>query len=323
MSFSELSRIDKLKGSINHESWSQKIKMILILQDLWDVIEDTQTIKLILSKGETLWDPDDTQYIKSWSKSNNKAKAYILLSVSDSILAHVKNIEEAAHIWKKLEDLYAQKGFTSWFMAYKALTTTTLQKCKNISNYVNELQKHSQRLLDLGEGVSQRTLISLLLHNLGTSYENFVTMTLSITSENNLNFEAIVESLLDQERRKSTEIRESPVAMLHQKKPFKKPQKFNLPCGHCQKKGHKEDFCWIKFPDKKPKFSKNENSSREQEYHPVSFSVVTCNFANNSGDWHIDSGCTDHMCKNLDLFTSIEKTSQKIFLGDGQEIQAK
>ena len=117
--------------------------------------------------------------------------------MSDSILAQVKNIEEAAHIWKKLEDLYAQKGVTSWFMAYKALTTTTLQKCKNISNYVNELQKHSQRLLDLREGVSQRTLISLLLHNLGTSYENFVTMTLSITSENNLNFEAIVESLLD------------------------------------------------------------------------------------------------------------------------------
>ena len=54
MSFSELSRMDKLKGSINYESWSQKIKMILILQDLWDVIEDTQTIKLILSKGETL-----------------------------------------------------------------------------------------------------------------------------------------------------------------------------------------------------------------------------------------------------------------------------
>ena len=47
--------------------------------------------------------------------------------MSDSILAHVKNIEVAAHIWKKLEDLYAQKtSLLGLWRIVRVIRATTL-----------------------------------------------------------------------------------------------------------------------------------------------------------------------------------------------------
>ena len=78
--------------------------------------------------------------MKKLKTSNNKAKAYILIFLLDTILAQVKNIEEAVYISKELEHFYAQKNSIILFRASKALTTTSLQKCSSISNHINKLE---------------------------------------------------------------------------------------------------------------------------------------------------------------------------------------
>ncbi|KAG6535304.1 hypothetical protein ZIOFF_000269 [Zingiber officinale] len=111
------------------------------------------------------------------------------------------------------------------------------------------------------------------------------------------------------------------------------------PCHHCGKKGHPPFKCWRR-PDAKCRkcnqmgheavICKNKNPQQEEETKVADqdedqLFVATC-FASNveTESWLIDSGCTNHMTNDKELFKDLHPTKiTKVRIGNGDYISVK
>ena len=112
------------------------------------------------------------------------------------------------------------------------------------------------------------------------------------------------------------------------------------PCQHCGKKGHPPSKCWRR-PDAKCSkcnqmgheavICKNKNQQQrdeaqvaDQEEEDQIF-VVTCFMSYEASEnWLIDSGCTNHMTHDKELFKELKSTeSKKVRIGNGEYIAVK
>ena len=112
------------------------------------------------------------------------------------------------------------------------------------------------------------------------------------------------------------------------------------PCKHCGKNGHPPFKCW-KRPDAKcSKCNQRgheavickseiqqvaaEAKNAQQEEEDQLF-VATCFSSNNSCEsWLIDSGCTNHMTYDKEMFKQLDNTEVKwVRIGNGEHIPVK
>ncbi|GMI78607.1 hypothetical protein HRI_001530000 [Hibiscus trionum] len=112
------------------------------------------------------------------------------------------------------------------------------------------------------------------------------------------------------------------------------------PCQHCNRKGHPPFKCWRRPDAKCTKCnqmgheavicrSKNQHHDEEakiadQEEEDQLF-VATCFVSSESNEsWLIDSGCTNHMTHDKELFRDLKPTNiTKIRIGNGEYISVK
>ena len=113
------------------------------------------------------------------------------------------------------------------------------------------------------------------------------------------------------------------------------------PCQHCGKKGHPPFRCWRR-PDAKctkcnqmgheAVICKNRNQQYndeakvfDQEEEEDRLFIATCfSSIESSENWLIDSGCTNHMTHNKDLFRELSNAnSTKVRVGNGKYIVVK
>ena len=78
--------VQKLNGE-NYSIWSQKMELLLIREDSWDVIKEEM--------------PEPRLY--TWSKRDDKARARIGLLVEDNHLLHMQGATTAREAWDKLK----------------------------------------------------------------------------------------------------------------------------------------------------------------------------------------------------------------------------
>ena len=141
------------------------------------------------------------------------------------------------------------------------------------------------------------------------------------------------------------------------KKPFKSAEakterltqgQVFTPCSHCKRTNHDEKDCWYKnkpaikcnfcnflghsekFCRAKKKLSQEPiqqqalvtEAEKEEDEHLFMASQTSNSHGFNV--WLIDSGCTSHMTKHLEIFSSIDVTIQpKVKLGNGDIVQAR
>ena len=115
----------------------------------------------------------------------------------------------------------------------------------------------------------------------------------------------------------------------------------NSPCPHCKKSNHMSNKCWwrpdikcIKYvnmghiervcKEKQSEAAKVFIELQEEDQLFVATRFVTNNDSSSIDNWLIDSGYTNHMTNNLDLFTKIDKTLiSKVKIGNGEFIFVK
>ena len=107
----------------------------------------------------------------------------------------------------------------------------------------------------------------------------------------------------------------------HCKKTNHSPQKCwwrpDVKCNKCGKQGHVERIC---------KNQQQEETRAAVDYcQEEQLFAATC-FANKSTSesWLVDSGCTNHMTNDQDLFTELDRTTiSKVRIGNGEYILVK
>ena len=323
-----LHKVPRLEGASNYEVWKTMAKMVLIRERLWTIVdgrdpEPTPLERTELETNEQL-DEYERKYT-TWTERNEQAYATLLLTVSSGTLVHVQNLTSAREIWLKLGELYSVRGYTARHLVLKDLMTTKLAGESSVGQYVDKLKSHGQKLLDMGHPVSPWILTSLLLHNLGETYEPFVASVLQTVRDQEPDFDTVVHQLVDEERRKQSS--DSTTVLFSKAKPKAKGDNVSQKtCHHCKKGGHVQADCWKLHPEKQPrKGGKNPQPKRDSRPSKAESSVLMAmgQGTQPSGVWHVDSGATDHMCSLRSSFRSYKALVKKVYVADGNHTLAR
>jgi hypothetical protein len=163
--------VPKLTGT-NYSTWATKMEMVLIRDDLWPIVCE-----------ERLRPERPAQEVRQWDSDARKATANIMLCLGEGAEQLVKGTRNPVDLWKKLQKLYEQKGYSSRFFIRKKFYELRLADYAKsdeenaMSLYINAHRSLCQQLRSAGAIIDNETEHQVLLFGLGDSYDSFVIAT--------------------------------------------------------------------------------------------------------------------------------------------------
>ena len=265
--------IEKLVGSENYHTWSFAMKNLLEMHGWETTIEEVPA-----NRDANL-------------ENLKKAKAKLVLNVDSSIYVHIQSAETAAEIWKKLKDLYEDRGLSRKIGLLRKLITTRLESSDSMMDYVNQIIVTANKLTGIGFDISEEWLGAILLAGLT---DEFMPMIMGIESSGvRITGDAIKSKLLDTMFKKTTNS-----AFIGKKK---NKSTFTYKCYKCKRQGHKIKDCPNNDKSVTTKEAKNA-------FHAM---LLSKNRKVTSNEWYIDSGASQHMTPNRNLIHETKKTPIK------------
>ena len=102
-----------MEGIIDYRTWKYSIKMVLMVKDLWEVVDGTEV------------KPSEEKEALTWMKKSQNALAYISLSLAPLEQHHILDCTTAKEAWDILEKLYEGKGRNRKFLLMEQLLSAT------------------------------------------------------------------------------------------------------------------------------------------------------------------------------------------------------
>ena len=318
-------KVPKLLGSSNWDLWSIRMEAILIEKGYYDIM--TTSISTLDPSVYT------SEQIASIKEKSSKACAYIRLALGDGPLLQTRYITDPFELWATLKSLYEAKGFSSEFLICKELINTTLSSHKgNIELYLQNIRRLINSLESKNLKLPEKFIAALVLNNLSQDYEYTVAIiTQTIRSNDSINLDQIFSQLIDESKRikavkKPSNTVPSNASNKDIEMSLNTSNNTKSPCRHCNKKGHSENKCWIKYPHLKENRPSNRNKkpiNKIEEIKEESSLVTTTPSPTilntkdtNTTTWVLDSGATVHVCSDKTLFNFINPTSTSIKWGN-------
>ncbi|KAI5646260.1 gag-polypeptide of LTR copia-type domain-containing protein [Phthorimaea operculella] len=92
--------IEKLRGSSNYVSWKFSVKMVLIMENLWEYVEPLESDNDDTNQGQRTVD----------TAKDQRALARICLSIEPSLYQYVREAKSAQDAWNKLAAIFEDRG---------------------------------------------------------------------------------------------------------------------------------------------------------------------------------------------------------------------
>lgn len=332
----------KLEGPRNWGVWKFQVKVLLRAQNVLGVVEGTEI--------QTTANGED------WSKRDAKAQSLLVTRLSESAMLHILTCETAAQMWSKLLSVYEQKSSTSVHLLQQRFFNFKYEEGMEMSVFLSKLQEVKSLLKQAGEEMSDKLIITKVLMSLPDKYSHFVSAWESVDPQKQNYDDLVARLLVEEERMQSKSSEGENVALYVQKQ--NRDSGGNMKCFKCGRVGHFIQQCKSSTDTRKcfichktghlkyqcPKREKfvvrqdirGENSNKHNNHKSNAFSAVTASQAmsldgsnrqqlnsSNSSKWVIDSGASEHMTFDRDLFTSTSfcQTSERsVVVGDGRHL---
>lgn len=249
--------------------------------------------------------------IQKWETADNKASMYLTQALARNQISYVINSESSKEIWDKLCSIHEQKTTATVHQCHRDFFDYRMDAKDSMASHIAKVEGLARKLKDLGEGPSEKAIITQILTTLPSGYRGLMSAWDS-TPEDQQTLEKLTARLLKEEsiEKKMNDTRisddrcEAFFASKHKsgkRKPSPK-KKFTGTCDHCHVVGHKHADCWELHPEKKPVRNKNRSAAA----HEADAGAL---MAHRSGEvksdgWIADSGATDHMSSDRSIFTS-------------------
>ena len=271
--------------------------------------------------------------------------------LSHSVLDSVRTCAKAREVWRKLVAKYESVSLWKRVQVLRDLNTRLTDGA--------DMEKHVLKFnqtLDLLAATSKHGLdegekIVTFLCTLPPNYQGFITA-LGAGSEKELTLELVIEKVIqeDQQRRITSPsagaqkgvtgtayvntvgaAQGSPAKVsLNLGEPKQdKPQRIIPRCGFCNKKGHEEHRCFLKFPHLKPGMPKAimpAEPTPTEDALPVKAGAymafgVSSLLADEShrSSWLIDTGASRHLCCRRDWFMSLGRLDEDFAVKMGDD----
>lgn len=203
--------VQKLDGE-NYSIWSQKLELLLIREELWEMIKDLPP----------------NPVTSTWTKKNDKARATIGLLIEDNQLLHIKGAQTAREAWDMLREHHQKATLSNTIFLYKRIFRHQLAEGGDVERHVSEMLILIDKLAALGEELKDKLKLSLLLNSLPDSFSN-LTISLECRNETDFTFEFVKGRVIDEYRgRKASQGTEATDSDSAMKANFKNQSKRNV-----------------------------------------------------------------------------------------------
>lgn len=225
MAASKSWNVEKLNNS-NYETWKFQMKMTLIHDELWTVIDGAV--------------PAEKDQVESWTNKNLKALSTIALCVEKSQYPLIKDCVFAKDAWKKLESFHIQKSFGTKFSLLRKAISKRMRPDQDVTSFLLEFDELFDKMSNYDDlKLSEIWKAGFVLESLPESYDMLV-MALEARPESELTLEFVKQKILDEANRK----KDAAVSRnLDKVEHAMAATRIKPTCWHCGKPGHKKTEC--------------------------------------------------------------------------------
>lgn len=232
--------VEKLTNC-NYESWSFKVKMMLVREDLWEILEsDPPAPQVTPATNSAPAVINNAKEISEWNKRDGKAMAVIALTVADSQLLLIKKAKTAKESWKLLKDYHQKGSKTNQATILKKICKMDLCEGGNMEDHIFKMDELFDRLASLGRDLEDDLRIIMIIQSLPESY-NTLTTALEARGDDQLTLSVLKAKLLDEYHKTCGE---STVNKALKVAAYVNKQNCPIICNYCKGEGHIKRNCF-------------------------------------------------------------------------------
>jgi len=226
----------------NFHTWKQKIALVLAYREV-DAVLTTPKPKEGTAEQQA-----------AWARNDNVARAIIGLSLSDSMLEHVRDLSTASEMFESIKNVFQRHTLLNKLRARREFYTATMKSNEKMLVYINRVTQLSSILKSMEVTIDDAEVAMAVLNGLPAKFGNIITALDALGDERSLSLELVKSRLLQEEQRDVMRSAASDSLLINEENGGGKRA---VKCTHCNRTGHPEQKCWDKYPHLRPeKFRK-------------------------------------------------------------------
>lgn len=240
-------------------------------------------------------------------------------------------------MWRKLRSIHEQQSESNKLLLMTRFHEYRMATGDSITQHIAKVENMARQLKDLGETVSDVTLMAKILDSLPSKFNALVTAWDSVDIEKQT-IQGLISRLIKKENRMSDEStsalvvaskNKSQIASSDTHKPIQHNRR-SVECFYCHKKGHMVKNCRKKETrpeaeaDTEITKKKDEQSANVSAFIAMEDLSANVSNLNRNSAWYSDSGASKHMTFQREYFEDfVESCNEYVSLGDGAPCEIK
>lgn len=331
-----INTVDRLTGE-NYHTWKFRMRLILKEQGLNDMIENEFNAENFEQAAD----------LNAARRRDSKCMNIITQCIESSQIEIIRNQRTAYGMWSALEQMYERKGLPGQLFLKRKLFSMRLKEGENMETFLRQFDDTKNKLEAAGGELKEQDVICSLLLALPKSYETVVAV---LENKEDVTLDFVKAKLKEEAEKKLVESDDfTPSTAFISNTPRN--------CWKCGKQGHFKRNCFTNAPQnqgtsvnwrgrgrgsyRRPYrgnnrawktrgnyVEMNQDDNEEKEICFMANNVTQsndCDVSNEKILFYIDSGCTDHLVKDKNVFENLIllKTPIQIAIAkDGQFLEA-
>lgn len=338
---SQLHKITKLNHD-NYSSWVFRAELLLRQEGVWDVLTTE-----LAEEG----DSDETREAhNSWKARDEKARTIIGLSVEDNQLIYIKKCATAKLYWNSLKSNHKLPTLGARLQLYEQIFSEKLTYNGSMREHLEKLMGWFDDLSEMDNPLPDDIAVGVILTSVNKVHENLVTA-MGAWSDDRLTLQSVKAKLMEEHNkrassetkrgsfsessqrfnsevfnhdwetaRRNSEVQQGNFSESSQRLGSERFQRFNSEAPQRYWEAARQSSEMVNHDWESTRRSSEEATNKfsgnprfNSECHAASsFS------GSRTEDWIVDSGATQHMCRNKGSFFQLDVTHKgNIIVADG------
>lgn len=167
MGVRELEKVFRLIDEKDWVLWEFQVSILLKSHNAFQIAKDEE-------KPPAEGANKHAEELATHEKLDVKAQKVISSTIGKEALMYIVSCKNAAEIWTMLKSIYEKKSESSIHFLLQDITLPKIRRMKNIAKFTTRLQELAQQLNELGEYISDKNVMTIVLLALPPKLEHLV-----------------------------------------------------------------------------------------------------------------------------------------------------
>ncbi len=319
----------------NYSVWKKRVTLVLQDKDVWD---------LAIANVPSPVTPQA-------KKASDQAKTIIGLSVSDDYLDAVFDAETAAEAWKVLMDIHEPQIAGRSIKLQRELAELCMEPEEAVDVYISRARRLYSNLKNANVPVSEHQVVTAAIAGLPARFDTAASF--YYHAKDDLRFHSVQAELIQEEYLQALRARRAQEsvafsAKVNQRREARTSSGPSVPskemkqgggasapatqgprdsrprgpiplCDHCGRRGHTKSRCWDLHPELKVVHDEGQAADPPRNGNLEFVFSAFADQAKTKNAWILDSGTEVHICKDRDLYNTLESRSGDAVVFGGHE----